>query len=244
MGSLVEPLDWETQFLPRFKKEWKPGQHIATIAPTGAGKTTFNVGITDHCRKYVLALDPKGNDSTLSTLGFERLTRWPGIKEMQRRISDNDNSNLPTRYLIGGNNNSLKDNAELKETMRKTLEDAWAMGGWTVLADELRLLTDNRMMNLREQVDRFLIAARDRKLSFISSYQSPAWVSPEASRQASWIAVSYTRDDDIIKRTAEIIGRNRNEVRGAFRGLDKYAFLVVGRDPRQPYMATIPTARN
>jgi len=244
MGSLVEPLDWETEFLPWFKKEWKPGQHIATIAPTGAGKTTFNAGILESCRKYVLALDPKGNDSTLSTLGFERLSKWPGIREMQKRIADNDYNNFPSRYIIGGNNNSIKDGEELKETMRKTLEESWSMGGWTLYADELGLLTDNRIMNLRPQVDKMLIAARDKKISFVSSYQAPAWVSPQASRQASWVAVSYTRDDDIVKKIAEIMGRNKNEVRGAFRGLDKYAFLVVGRDPRQPYIATIPSARN
>lgn len=244
MGSLVEPMDWETQFLPWFKKEWKPGQHIATIAPTGAGKTTFTAGVVEHCRKYVLALDPKGNDSTLSTLGFERLAKWGGIREMQKRVADNDYNNQPSRYIIGGNNNSMKDFEELKETMRKVLADVWAMGGWTVLADELRLLTSPKMMNLGEPIDRLLVAARDRKVSLVSSYQSPAWVSTEASRQASFVAVSYTRDDDIIKRTAEIMGRNKNEVRGAFRGLDKYAFLVIGRDPRQPYIATMPTARN
>ena len=244
MGSLVEPLDWETQFLPWFKNEWKPGQHIATIAPTGAGKTTFNAGVTEYCRKYVLALDPKGNDSTLSTLGFERLGKWPGIKSLERMIQSNDNNNLPTRLIIGGNNNSTKDFEELKNTMRQVLEDAWAMGGWTLLADELRLLTSPKMMNLGEPVDRLLVAARDRKVSLVSAYQSPAWVSTEASRQASWVAVSYTRDDDIIKRTAEIMGRNKNEVRGAFKGLEKYAFLIIGRDPRQPYIATIPTPRN
>lgn len=243
MGSRVEPLDWESEFLPWFKTAWQPGQHMAVIAPTGAGKTTFNAGVLEACRKYVLALDPKGKDSTLSSLGFERLSKWSGIKDMNRKIEENEYNNLPSRFIIGGNNNNPKDYEELRETMRKTLEDAWSMGGWTLYADELGILTDNRMMNLRQEVDRLLIAARDRGLSFVSSYQAPAWVTPQASRQASWIAVSYTQDDDVVGRLAEVLGRNKSEVRGAFKGLDKFAWLLVGRDPREPYRVTMPTPR-
>ena len=127
--------------------------------------------------------------------------------------------------------------------MRDTLTDAWSMGGWTCYADELQLLTDPRLMNLKSPVERMLIAARDRGLSFVSSYQSPSWVTPQAARQASWVAVSYTRDDETVSRLAEILGRPKPEVRGVFKGLKKYSWVIVGRDPREPYRVTIPTKR-
>ena len=70
----VEALGWADEFKPWFAEVWEPGQHLSVIAPTGAGKTTFVGGLLD-LRRYVLALDPKGGDSTLSGLGYDRLAR-------------------------------------------------------------------------------------------------------------------------------------------------------------------------
>jgi hypothetical protein len=243
MAGRVEPMEWSTEFLPWFKSVWAPGQHMAVIAPTGAGKTTFNAGVLDYCRRYVLALDPKGGDTTLSTLGYERLKKWPGIKEMNKKIDNNDRDNIPSRFIIGGSSRTEEETEELRETLRKTLVEGHSMGGWTVYSDELQILVDPRMMNLRKEVDKLLIAARDRALSFVSSYQAPRWVTPQASLQSSWLAVSYTQDDDVVGRLAEVLGRSKNEVRGAFKGLDRFAWVIVGRDPREPYRVTIPDER-
>jgi len=124
--------------------------------------------------------------------------------------------------------------------LKGALDSAWSMGGWTVYADELQILTDRRMMNLQSECDRMLVAARDRGVSFVSSYQAPAWVTPHASRQATWVAVSYTRDAAVVDRLAEILGRPKAEIRGALQGLDRFSWLIVGRDPREPYRVTIP----
>ena len=179
----------------------------------------------------------------MSTLGYERLNKWPGIKEITKKLDKNDEHDLPTRFLIGGANRTEEEYQKLVSTMKSTLEDAWSMGGWTLYVDELQILTDHRMMNLRQQCDRLLIAARDRGISFVSSYQAPSWVTPQASRQASWVAVSYTQDDDVVGRLAEVLGRSKAEVRGAFKGLDRFAWVIVGRNPKEPYRVTIPDAR-
>jgi hypothetical protein len=237
----VEPLIWSEKggFLDWFREAWKPGEHLSVIAPTGAGKTTFVGGLLS-LRRYVLALDPKGGDSTLSALGFPRLEGWPGEKRMSQAVSRNDENGIPSRYVVGPKVRSSQDQERLREVMRDTLEDAYSMGGWSVFADELQLLTDPRMLNLRSQVDRMLVAARDRGLSFISAYQAPSWVTPHASKQSTWVAVSYTRDTDVVNRLAEILGRPKPEIRGAITGLDRFSWLVVGRNPREPIRVTIP----
>lgn len=235
----VEALDWKTEFLPWFDKAWKPGEHVSLIAPTGAGKTTFASGLLG-LRRYVLVLDAKGGDSTLEGLGFPRLAKWPGVKSMTQTVTKNDEDNVPSRYVVGNKSRTAADQAVLSRTLKQVLDDSYSMGGWTVYADELMILTDNRQFNLRTEVDRLLIAARDLGVSFVSSFQAPTWVTPMAGKQSTWVAVSYTRDTDVVNRLAEILGRPKSEIRGAIRGLDRYCWILVGRDPREPLRITIP----
>lgn len=235
----IEGMDWNDEFLPYFKDQWQPGEHVSIIAPTGAGKTTIATGLLG-LRKYVLALDAKGGDSTLEGLGYPRLSKWPGLKDMGRTVERNDNEGLVSRYVIGNKARSTEEMKRLYEVIREAVVGSWEMGGWTVYADELMILTDPRQFNLRTEVDRMLIAARDRGISFVSSYQAPTWVTPMAGKQATYVFVSYTRDTDVVNRLAEILGRPKAEIRGAVRGLEKYSWIIVGRDPREPLRVTIP----
>ncbi len=235
----VEPLEWRDAFRPWFAETWEPGQHMSVIAPTGAGKTTFVGGLLD-LRRYVLAFDPKGGDSTLTALGYTRLSTWPGEKKMSEMVADNDEHGRPSRYIVGPRIRSRSDLPKLREVCRQALEGAFNMGGWTCYVDELQIATDPRMMNLRAEIDEILIAARDKGLSLISSYQAPSWVTPHAAKMSTWVAVSYTRDRDVVHRLSEILGRPREEIRGALEGLDPFSWLIVGRDPRAPYRVTLP----
>jgi hypothetical protein len=235
----VEPLSWADEFKPWFSQVWEPGQHMSVIAPTGAGKTTFVGGLLD-LRRYVLALDPKGGDSTLGNLGFDRLAKWPGEKELAATVARNDEDGKPSRYVVGPRVRHRDDLPELREQTRRAMNGAFNMGGWTLYADELQIMTDPRMMNLRSEADEILIAARDKGLSFISSYQAPSWVTPHAAKMSTWVAVSYTRDTDVVNRLAEVLGRPKPEIRGALAGLDPFSWLIVGRNPREPYRVTLP----
>lgn len=237
----VVPLVWDADdgFLNWFRSVWEPGQHLSVIAPTGAGKTTFVGGLLQ-LRRYVLALDPKGGDSTLTGLGYPRLSTWPGDKKLQRLVANNDEDGKPSRYIVGPRVHDADDLVTLRNVTKEAMDGAFNMGCWTVYADELQILTDNRMMNLRKEADRMLIAARDKGLSFVSSYQAPSWVTPHAAKMSTWCAVSYTRDTDVVNRLAEILGRPKPEIRGAIAGLDKYTWIMVGRDPREPLRVTLP----
>ncbi len=226
----VEYAEWD-DFLDWFYDAWEQGQHIAVVAPTGAGKTTLVRGLLD-LRKYVLALDEKGGDETLSGSGFERLKSWPGIKAMARKIDANERNSKHSKYIVGPKVQVPEDFARVKDTIAKCLHDAFTMGGWTIYSDEHQLLTDRRMMNLGAEADMHLIAARSKKISFVSSYQSPSWVSKAASRQSSWMAVAYTRDIDVVNVVAEQLGRTKAIVRGWISQLPPYHWLIVGLNPR------------
>lgn len=227
------------EFLRSFTLErWQPGEHVAGIGPTGVGKTTLMAHIIPS-RKYVIAVDPKGGDTTLGALerrGFERCSQWPPPRRVFEQIARGE----PARLIVGIPVHDKKDRAKLRALLRDTFEGVFTMGGWTLYIDELQIATDRRLMGLGTQIEENLIAARDKKVSVVSSFQRPANVPRTASDQASHLIVWYTRDDDVVKRIAEMMGRPKPEVRGAVRGLEEHCILCVSRNPREPMIVTRP----
>ena len=234
----VEYQTWD-QFLQWFSKHWEPGQHVCVVAPTGAGKTVFVSGVLN-LRRYVLALDEKGGDSSLAQTGWPRLNSWPGLKQMGRKVDANDRNGKASRYIVGQKVTAPEDFAKVRSASASALHDSFTMGGWTLYSDEHQLLTDKRMMNLGVQADTHLIAARDKGITFVSSFQAPSWVTPAASRQAYWMAISYTRDTDTVNTLAERLGRSKSVVRGWVKELPEYHWLIVGRNPRSNPIITFP----
>ena len=186
---------------------------MAVIGPTGCNKTTHAVGYVNACRKYVLALDPKGEDETLTASGYTRVRSLPrhGIRaavmpsedqrtwrEIERRIEQGHDA----RVIVGGGANTDEQDEALRKLMREAITYARHSGGWTLFVDEFELLSSQRMMKLGDMIERMLITARRAKTTVITTYQAPAWVSKHATRQARK-AVIYPQSTGMIKSIAE-----------------------------------------
>lgn len=226
---------WDA-FLADFRGEWKPGSHVAIIAPTGQGKTTVLVSLLESCRSFVLGFDPKGGDDTLAKTKFPRLTRWPPSSKDYDRMARRE----PVKYLVGPKVLRRRDRPGLIDVQRQALEGAFDDGGWTVAIDELQIAADK--MGQADSIDELLIAARTRKVSVVSLFQRPAHVPRAAYEMASWIFLGLTLDVDTINRLAEIVGRPKYEIRGAVNGLASadYSWLVLPNNPRRPMVLTLP----
>lgn len=232
----VVGLDWDSEFLPWFSYRWEPGHHVALVGPTGTGKTTLMVGVLP-LRRYVIALDPKGGDSTLQRLldvGFVP-SDWPPNEEIRKQIEEG----YPAQLIVGSRLLSTEQLPELRRQVALALRDSFNERGWTVYIDELQIVADRRFMNLGGSVERNLIAARDRKVSMVMSFQRPANVPRAASEMATWFIVLYTRDRDTVDRLAEMAGRPATEMRGLIKGLPEYCVLVFSRNPRDPIIVTL-----
>jgi hypothetical protein len=224
--ALVVGLPWD-QFLRYMADVWKPGQHIAMIGPTGEGKTTFAAGLLK-LRKYVLALDPKGEDETLTASGFERVyhlpnrdldlswqvRHWDSVRQWNR-IHQRIAEDYDARIIIGGPARTMEQDAANQKLMLESFQYAREAGGWTVYVDEFELISSQRMFNLGRWVERMLISARREGTSVVTSYQAQAWVSKHASRQARFAVIWPTGDRDMIKNVAQSMGRDWKQLAAA-----------------------------
>lgn len=243
-GPLVVGLRWP-DFLRYMRWAWKPGQHICLIGPTGEGKTTFAAGLLE-LRRWVLALDPKGEDETLTQSGFERiahlpneasgvvaalawrLRHWNAARQWDR-IHQKIAEGKPARVIVGQPARTDAQDLANQDLMRRCFSYAREAGGWTVYVDEFELISSQRMFGLGAKVERMLITARRDGTSVITSYQAQAWVSRHASRQARFAVIWPTGDRDMIKNVAQAMGRDWQELAAAVDELPPFHVLVIPR---------------
>ena len=214
-----------------------PGQHMALIGPTGCAKSTHGVGILSACRKYVLALDPKGRDETLEASGYVRVAQlprqgWQSLvgddqktwRAIRKRIEDGGDA----RVIVGGGSRTDDEDVALQHLMRDAVNYSRHAGGWTLYIDEFELLSSQRMFKLGPMIERMLITARRDKTSVVTTFQAPAWVSKHATRQARK-AVLWPQDGDMIKSIAQSMGWDWRPVAEAVDQLPEWHSLTIGR---------------
>lgn len=214
-------------------KYWEPGEHWALVGPTGEGKTTLAVALL-RLRKYVLALDPKGEDETLAKSGYRRVTGLPPAHHLPRDVQRDLDEGRPVRLIVGGASDSDQADASLRALMRQAVTYARHSRGWTVYVDEFEVLSSQRMFGLGAPVEQMLITARRAGSSIITSFQAPAWVSKHATRQASYTCVFPTRDRAMIKAVAEAMGREHQLLAAMLDEMPPYHVLIVPKSHRVP----------
>ena len=231
----VEHRDWADLCREFRQGLLKPGEHLSICAPTGEGKGVTAFGLLSG-RKFVLCLDQKGGDDTLDDYpGFRRTDQFPD-RQTKRDLADGK----PVRLILGSIANDIDVLDRNLVLHQHALRVAWAARGFTIYVPDLQLLVDRRVTDVAATVDKFLIAARNRKMSVFSDEQELTNISHLAHRMTRWFVIGFTRDADTIDRLARATGRTPAEMRGLVKALPEHHFLFVPKRPRDPIFVTLP----
>lgn len=219
----VERISWD-EFLSQF--QWKQGEHVTLLGPTGMGKTTLAEEILP-LRKYVAVFGTKAKDSSLDKLlrnGFIKTEEWPPPPYAER-------------VILWPSMRSVHYKREQQIEFYKALSDIYTAGGWAVYLDELRYICDT--LKLSELVEVLWQQGRSNNISVIGSNQRPRFVPLNAYDQATHLFVWNFNDRENTKRLSEISGLDVKEVSGVISGLPKYDVLYINANTHEMVITNV-----
>lgn len=219
-------LPWET-LRARLRRDWRAGQHVTIVAPSGVGKTHLAISLAELSR-WVIVLACKRRDPLVASLARDgyhvtgdldellwaekqpvtpKIVYWPRFPEK-----------MPSRSRI----------AAQAAAMRKALDYADRTSGWTVIADETMYLHD--MLGLERELSSVWYQGRTQGISLVALAQRPSRIPRLAFSQADFFFIGRFadgRDVEVLREISSTIPRELLENAIASLSKERHEFLFV-----------------
>lgn len=202
--------------------QWRQGEHITMVGPTGSGKTTLETAILPR-RDFVVFLSTKRIDSTqnrLKDMGYKTIHSGAEL-----------HPDVTPRAILRP---PWPDDASAKElknihasVFREAMMRVFRTGYWTIVMDEARYLTKD--LGLAPEAELLWLQGRSLKISVVAGTQRPRWIPLEAYDQATHLFFWKDSDRENVERIAEMAGLNRRAVQGIVPRLDEHEMLYANR---------------
>lgn len=204
---------------PMFKSRirWNQGEHVALIAPTGAGKTTVMRELLP-MRKYSIFFGTKKRDTlydSIIRMGYKRVESIDEIKPWDNKI-----------ILWPKHEKTIPETiAKQRARFRTALDMIASQGGWSAWFDECKYMSE--MLKLQTELTFCQEQLRSNKGTNISGAQRPVWLPRSVLANASHVFLWKTTDSDDAKRLGDIGGIDKRDLMHEAKQLGKHEFIYV-----------------
>lgn len=210
---------------------WRNGQHVALIGPTGQGKTTLLVQLAP-LHPYVTVFGTKPRDETMDYFlkrGWLKLDRWRSLdpKDYPKRVLWPDATRLDSRQ-------------HQRLVFSDAMERIFREGGWTVVIDETWYFVNE--LKLESYIKLYLLQARSLGISLVNATQRPAFVPLEIYDQSTHLFFFRDNDETNLRRLSGISWRSADLIRSIVADLDEHQVLYINTRTGQMVRTRSPKA--
>jgi len=214
--------------------DYRAGEHVTILAPTGNGKTTLayqllNATATEQLPAVSLVMKPKDATAVQFTkaAGFRRVAQWPPVPSPWHPQKSRGYTLWP-RHQMRDHEATLDHQAHV---FHEALVDSYARGRRILFGDELYSL-DNEL-GLRSDLVCIWTKGRSMACGLWGASQKPSHVPLWAYSQATHLFLSWDPDIRAQQRYGEIGGMDTDLIRAGLAQLDEFEWVYIHRAGRR-----------
>ena len=237
-------LDRETEAVPPFVRwdrfisewDWKTGQHVLSVGPTGAGKTRLNrmllrrapIPAAGARGPFVVVFGIKNRDQELyapfQREGYELVRKFDPHPDDDVRFERLIFAPLSAKFGAQGYQDKER---QFREAIHGILRE----GYWVSYADDINFMSSE--LHLRDEFKNLWQVGRSEGISVVASSQEPIDIPPMAYSASTHLFLFKFTDDYRVKRVSEFSGMNRQLVRQLLPRLPDHEFIYFNKSTQQ-----------